>query len=446
MLTRDEVERINLEDFEKVHLIGIASGVSSFVATYLINLGIEVTASEFNQDNKASKDWIEREVLYPGGHDARYITEDLDLVVFPNGPIPGNPECEKAQKLDLSTVTVGQVLGQISKRFKTIAVAGTHGKTTTSALITWMLYKDFRELPNFVIGDEILEINKSYHFNPHSEYLVVEACEYKRQFLDRVPEPYISVITNVELDHTDYYKDQVDYNNAFEEFLSNTKYAVVIDSRGDNISKIVEGLETKILDCKDIEDMYKGVTAGLFGEYNQENVLRACGVANMLGIFPDIEDFPGVKSRFQYIGDTVNRTPVYLDYAHNPKKVRSCLQAAKEEFKEKRIVFIWQPHSIERSLSFMDDFAQSLKNADVVLIPNIYAPIREQEKFRDKLSDEDFVDYLKKNNPEKEIIYTQSFENTVTELKKYDKDAVFIFASAGDLKQIFKLMDIENAY
>jgi UDP-N-acetylmuramate-alanine ligase len=87
-----------------------------------------------------------------------------------------------------------------------------------------------------------------------------------------------------------------------------------------------------------------------------------------------------------------------------------------------------------------------LKNADVVLIPNIYAPIREQEKFRDKLSDEDFVDYLKKNNPEKEIIYTQSFENTVTELKKYDKDAVFIFASAGDLKQIFKLMDIENAY
>ena len=142
MLTREEVKNLRLEDLKRVHMVGISSEVCSFVATYLVNIGITLTASEFNQEHPRSKEWIERDVLYPGGHDAKYITEDLDLVVFPNAPIPGNPECEKAQELGLPTVTVGQVLGLISKKFKTIAVAGTHGKTTTSALITWLLYKE----------------------------------------------------------------------------------------------------------------------------------------------------------------------------------------------------------------------------------------------------------------------------------------------------------------
>ena len=443
MLTREEVQNIKLNDLQKIHMVGISSEFSSFVATYLVNIGITLTASEVNQEHPRSKNWIERGVLYPGGHDARYITKDLDLVIFPNAPIPGNPECEKAQKLGLSTVTVGQVLGLISKKFKTIAVAGTHGKTTTSALITWMLYKEYRELPNFVIGDEIMEINKSFNFNPHSEYHVVEACEYKRQFLDRAPEPYIAVITNVELDHTDYYKDQDDYNSAFREFISNSQFATIIDSRGMNIEDIVKDLDIKVVDCKDIEGMYEGITAGLYGEYNRENILRASGVANILGIFPDIEDYPGVASRFEYIGKNKNGSEIYLDYAHNPKKVRSCLQGAKERFTDKNIIFIWQPHSIERSLTFKKEFAKSLDNANVVLIPNIYAPIREQEQYRDKLTDEEFVRYLQKKNPEKDIRYTENFEKTVNVLKEFDKDNVLVFASAGNLKDIFKLMDIE---
>jgi UDP-N-acetylmuramate--alanine ligase len=358
--------------------------------------------------------------------------------------MPGNPECEKAEELKIPSVTVGEILGLISKQFKTIAIAGTHGKTTTSALITWLLYKEFRELPNFVIGDKILDINKSFNFNPHSEYLVLEACEYKRQFLDRAPEPYISVITNVELDHTDYYKSQEDYNTAFKEFLSNTQYAAVIDSRGKNISEIVKDFDFRILDCKDIKDMYIDITGGLHGDYNKENVLRACGVANILGIFPDIEDFPGVSSRYEYIGKTTAGSDAYLDYAHNPKKVRACLKRSKEQFLNKKIVFIWQPHSIERSLTFKDDFASSLDNADVVLIPNIYDPIRQKGLYRDKLSDEEFVQYLKDKNRDKDIRYTKTFDNTAEQLKEFGEDSVLVFASAGDLKNIFKLIELEN--
>jgi UDP-N-acetylmuramate--alanine ligase len=433
-----------LEDLNKVHMIGIASGVSSFVATYLLNLGVKVTASELNQDNQASKDWIEKGVLFKGGHNAKYITDDLDLVVFPNGPIPGNPECERAQELKLPTATVGQILGLISKRFKTIAVAGTHGKTTTSALIVWLLYKEYRELPNFVIGEEILDINKSYNFNPYNKYLVIEACEYKRQFLDRVPNPYISAIVNVDIDHTDYYKDQEDYNSAFKEFISNTQFATVIDSRGKNIGDIVKNLDIKVIDCKDIEPLYTDITAGLVGEHNRENVLRACGVSNALGIFPDIEDYPGVKSRFEYIGRTIHDSKIFLDYAHNPKKIRACLQGAKEQFPDKKIVLIWQPHSFERCISFKDDFSKSLDDADVVMIPNIYAPVRESEEYREKLSEEEFVHYLKERNRDKDIRYTKSFDNTAEQLEEFDEEAVLVFASAGNLKEIFKLMEIEN--
>jgi UDP-N-acetylmuramate--alanine ligase len=190
--------------------------------------------------------------------------------------------------------------------------------------------------------------------------------------------------------------------------------------------------------------MYEGVTAGLYGDYNRENVLRACGVANLLGIFPDIEDFPGVASRFEYIGKNDKGSEIYLDYAHNPKKVRSCLQAAKERFGDKKIVFVWQPHSIERSLSFKDEFASSIDDADVVLIPNIYAPIREQELYRGKISDEEFVEYLREHNQDKDIRYTKTFDNTSEQLKEFSEDSVLIFASAGDLKDIFKLMDIKN--
>jgi len=107
-------------------------------------------------------------------------------------------------------------------------------------------------------------------------------------------------------------------------------------------------------------------------------------------------------------------------------------------------VFIWQPHSIERSLSFEKQFSESLNDADIVLIPNIYSPLREQSIFKDKLSDEDFVTYLKDSNPKKDIRYTKDFKNTVKELSEFNNNYIFIFASAGDLKSIFKLMDIEN--
>ena len=439
---------IDISNLKKVHFVGIASGFSSFCANYLINRGVKVTASEINQESESAKEWIKRGVLYEGGHDSKYITDDLDLVVYPNGPIPGNPEYEETERKGIKSIILPKLVGEIGKDFKVIAIAGTHGKTTTSALTVWVLYKALGYLPNFIIGDNILGINKSWNYNEDSEYLVIEACEYKRQFLDRAPAPYISVITNIDLDHTDYYKDQNDYNSAFSEFLSNTVDTIIIDRNGSNVEEVLKNIKSnaKIMDCGEFREECSCVDANLIGDYNKENILRALCVGRVLGFEVDMEDFPGVASRMEYLGKTKNGMSLYMDYAHNPKKIKSCLEGVKSAFPEKRILMVWQPHSYERTYTFKDQFAGSISDLDVLYIPNIFSPGRESESDRQLISVDTFIDILQKRNPEKEIQNTVSFENTAKIIGKerFDNTWVGILASAGDLKKILNFIDLSK--
>lgn len=439
---------IDISSLKKVHFIGIASGFSSFCTNYLISNGVKVTASEINQDSDSAKEWIRKGVLYEGGHSAKYITDDIDLVVYPNASVPGNPEYEESERKGINSIILPKLVGEIGKDFKVIAIAGTHGKTTTSALTVWVLYKGLGVMPNFIIGDNILDINKSWNYNEKSEYLVIEACEYKRQFLDRAPSPYISVITNVELDHTDYYKNQSDYNSAFSEFLSNTTNTVIIDKEGLNVEDVLKDMKTdvEVIDCNEYSEKYKDIKANLIGRYNRENILRAACVGEFLGLKVDIEDFPGVASRMEYLGKTKNGMSLYMDYAHNPKKVKSCIAGVKEYFPDKKILLVWQPHSYERTHTFRDNYAESINDLDTLYIPNIFAPTREPESYKTLIDVDSFIDVLKKQNPDKEILNTESFERTATILQGEDLDDTWvgILASAGDLKKILNFIDLEK--
>ena len=185
-------------------------------------------------------------------------------------------ECEQAQRLNVPTITIAQLTGLVGRDFKVIAVAGTHGKTTTSALVTWLIHSSLGT-PNFIIGDTILGLNRSWNYNPNSEYLVIEACEYKRQFLDRAPTPYISVITNIDLDHTDYYKNQEDYNSAFVQFLTNPTGYIVIASSSMTESKVIKEVREKnkevvIIDMDNSKEIYSDIEVlTLFGLHNRDN-------------------------------------------------------------------------------------------------------------------------------------------------------------------------------
>lgn len=439
-----ESKNIHLKKLKKVHFIGITSGFNSFCANYLIQKGIHVTASEINQDSKEAQDWIKKGILYKGEHNAKYITDDLDLVVYPNGPIPGNPECQEAEKKGIPSVTIAQLTGVVSKNFDVIAVAGTHGKTTTCGMIVWLLYKAYGSMPNYIIGDNIVG-HGTWRYNKQSNYLVIESCEYKRQFLDRVPSPYISVITNIELDHTDYYKNQKDYNKAFIQFLSNTQNSIVLDTTLKNSKKVLRKLQCN-LNIVDVSKIISEKQSPLPGDHNRENFMRAVGVAKVLNIYPDIDDFPGIDSRFEYKGETSNGLKMYLDYAHNPRKIHACIQEAQEIYPDKKIVLVWQPHSLERTYSFKKDFAKSLKGIDILLLPNIFVPTREKTKFKNLIQEDEFVEYLQKKNPRIDIQYTEDFENTKDVLLKNfdDEKYVAVFASAGDLKEIFNKFDLKK--
>lgn len=447
-LSREQLLSL-LPRLRKVHFIGITSPFCSFSARFLQQKGITVTASEANQESDAAKRWIAEKVLYVGGHSAEYITDDIDLVIFPNGIIPGNPEVQETENKKRPYVLVQELLGAISTQFKTIAIAGTHGKTTTTSLITWLLHKIIGT-PNFIVGDAkdtIAEINTNWEIHPESPYLVLEACEYKKQFLSRAPEPFISVITHIDLDHTDYYPTQESYNAAFTEFLHPTQSHIVIDAQRKNESAALQKYKGKatILDIASLRQTVGKIESPLlFGHHNQENLLRAYAVGTVLGLTDaDIRNalatFPGVSARFEYKGITKKGTLVYKDFAHNPQKVEACLQGAKEAFPEKKLVVIYQPHNYERTATFKDALVESLKLADVIIFPNIYS-VRESDADKQLISNQEFADAIQKRFPEKTFFSTNDtppYEKTrELAMKQSDDQTLLLLVSAGDIDKI----------
>ncbi len=447
MLTQAELSKLTLASLRKIHMIGICSPFASFCAQLLLAKGIMVTASEHNQSGEEAKTWIEKQVLYPGSHNADFITKDLDLVIYPNGVIPNNPECIKTEALNLPSITLGQLTGFLTQDLKTIAVAGTHGKTTTASAITYMLAK-LDTLPNFVVGDALVKINKlnkNWNYTTASKYFVVEACEYKKQFLDRAPKPYITVITNIELDHTDFYPTQTEYNKAFEEFIANTQETLIIDLTASNSQEVYKKSQYKhnVLDVADFTNLT--VESELIGSMNQRNLIRAYLVGSALGysdtaIRTALSTFSGLTARFEYLGLSQTQAPIHYDYAHNPAKIAFCLANAKEQYPESRVILVFQPHSYERTHTFKHAFANALALADVVLIPNIFSPARDMGSVQD-ISPEDFVEFLKTNTTNKTIIHTKTFDITAQWLQDHtDKHDVIILASAGDLRKLTPLI------
>jgi UDP-N-acetylmuramate--alanine ligase len=447
MLTNEELYKLKIEDLKKIHMIGICSPFGSFCAQLLLNRGINLTASEHNQASDQAAYWLDKSVLYAGPHNAEFITDDIDLVIYPNGVIPNNPECMQAEMLKIPSITLGQLTGFLTQDFKTIAIAGTHGKSTTASAITYMLSK-LDILPNFVVGDASVKINKldkNWNVSSSSKYFVVEACEYKKQFLDRAPKPYISVITNIELDHTDYYPTQENYNKAFEEFIANTQDTLIMDLTRENEKVVYKNSNyTKVV--QDVADFNTlEIASELKGSLNQQNLLRAYLVGISLGysdstVREALSTFSGLTARFEYLGESRTGAIIHIDYAHNPAKIAFCLATAKEVYPEKRVTLVFQPHSYERTNSFKNEFADAVRLADIILIPNIFSPARDAGSSKD-IQPEEFVEILKTKNPNKTIMYTESFEKTATWLNENTgNEDVILLASAGDLRDLVPLI------
>jgi UDP-N-acetylmuramate--alanine ligase len=306
------------------------------------------------------------------GQKAENLPDGIDLLVYSAALPTDNVERVAARERGIPELSYFEMLGKVSERYRTIAVAGTHGKTTTTGMLAAIL-KEAGAAPSAIVGSIVRDFGSNY-LPGTSDLLVVEACEYQRHFLQISPE--VLVITNLEFDHTDYYDDLEDVQDAFRALIKKVPAhgAIVADAEHPNIAPLLEGIEASVIDYM----KEPGYPLQLPGEFNGLNAKAAAAAAKVLlpqvqvvSINRALEGFKGTWRRFEHKGQ-VNGADVYDDYAHHPTAIKETLRALKEKTKG-RIFIAFHPHLYSRTRDLLDGFSRAFAGADEVLIAPIYA-------------------------------------------------------------------------
>ena len=387
-----------------VHFIGIGGISMSGLAEVLLDRHFTVSGSDRSEsDLTRHLSALGARISYP--QKADNITDDIDCVVYTAAIHPDNPEFLAAKEKNLPMLTRAQLLGQIMSHYpKSIAVAGTHGKTTTSSMLSQILLEG-KDDPTLSIGGMFKAIGSNIHVG-NSDLFLTEACEYTNSFLSLFAK--YSIILNVEAEHLDFFKDLEDIRNSFHQFAADTAEggAVVINQEIERYQELVEGIRARVITfgftdaadyypedivynekgCAAFTPVHKGnklgrVQLSVPGKHNVGNALSAIAVAMDLNLpYEEIVDgllaFGGAGRRFEYKG-TYHGATVVDDYAHHPTEIRASLSAA-TNYPHDRLVIVFQPHTYTRTKAFLDDFAKALSMADQVVLADIYAA-REQD-------------------------------------------------------------------
>lgn len=371
---------VDLNTVKKVHFIGIGGiGVSAIARMLALRSlgegGMRITGSD--QSQSLVTDELEKcGIKVSIGHRAENVLPDTELIIYTIAIPADNPERVAGEHLNIPAITYPEALGQISKSKITVAVAGTHGKTTTTAMIAQIALAANLD-PTVVVGSFMLndDGSKTNFIAGSGNLLIAEACEYKRSFLNLSPK--ILVITNIDEDHLDYYKDLADIQSAFVELVQkvpNDGY-LICDKNAVNLAPVITAAKCQIIDYA--EEGSEGLNLLVPGAHNVSNAWAALATAKVLNINPDmavtaLNKFKGTWRRFEFKGE-FNGALVYDDYAHHPTEIKATLTAAREKFPARRLVAVFQPHLYSRTKLLLTDFAESLRLADEVLVAPIYA-------------------------------------------------------------------------
>lgn len=426
--------QISIDTLRCVHCIGIGGIGVSALARMFLSRGVSVSGSDQSLSEITAM-LEEKGVRVHEGHDVKNVPGDVDMVVYSPAIGEGNPEYDEAKRRGVPLLSYPEVLGLLSRNMKTVAVAGTHGKTTTTAMIAHIALK--AGLSPTVIAGSLMHPLPEYGVSERtnfiagkSDILIVEACEYKRSFLALYPD--VLVITNIEEDHLDYYADLADIQSAFSALVSQIKEggSVVCHLKDTVIVPVVEGAETI-----DYGAMTKTLSLKVFGKHNEENARAAVSAARALGVSEDeaiqaLADFPSTWRRGEYKGSMVLGAKIYDDYAHHPTEIRATLAGFREAFPDAHITVVFQPHLYSRTRLFMDDFAKSFDDADTIIVADIYAA---REKNDGTIHARDLVERMQKEGGD--VLYggaladiTQSLSN-----KEYTANDIIITMGAGDV-------------
>ncbi len=369
------------------------------------------------------------------------IREGIDLVVYTEAMPKDSEELLRARELGITTLNYFEALGMVANDYYLIAIAGTHGKTTTTA----MLIDIFEEAgldPTAIVGS-LRSKTKSNYRAGKSKYFIVEACEYKKDFLSLTPD--VLVITNIEHEHVDYYKNLAEVQNAFREFALQVREggAVFVNFGGQNIAPILEGVRVELIDYGKYFNPLQKLT--MPGMHNQLNASAASAVATHLGVAERtliekvLENFAGTWRRFEYKGEC-NGAKVYDDYGHHPTEIKVTLAGAREMYPDRKIILVFQPHTYSRTKELFNNFADALAFADSVILLPIYAA---REENVSGVTHTQLVEAIKKKR--EHVKAFDSFEEVIAYLKEsVVKDDVVLVMGAGDVTKMASLLTKTN--
>lgn len=372
----------------KIFFVGIGGISMSGLAKMSLHFGAKVEGSDITK-NQETIDLENLNIKVYYGHKSQNIKKNCDLVVFSGAIHDNNIELITAKKYKIPVIERSKFLGYISKQFaRVIAVSGTHGKTTTTAMIGEMFINNNMK-PTIHLGGESVNL-KSNTIIGEYQYLIVEACEYRESF--RFLRPQLSVITNIECDHLDYYKNLKSIVNSFGRFAKNSQ--TVITNSCTNIKKKNVINVDKIYLLKEVNysnlgydfvvykysQFFGKFRLNMLGLHNVNNALFAIAVADFFHLPIDtmktaLENFNGVRRRYEKIG-VIQNLPVIIDYAHHPTEIKNSIDGIKNAFKN--ILVIFQPHTFSRTLKLFNDFVFALSKLNHLIIYKTY-PARESE-------------------------------------------------------------------
>lgn len=367
-----------------IHFIGIGGIGVSALARYYLKMGHRVSGSDLveTEITKAlNKDGAK---IYIGTHRALNIKKDIDLVVYTLATEKDNPELKKAKRLKIKTKSYPQALGELTKKYFTIAISGTHGKSTTTAM-TAILLKEAGLDPTVLIGTKLKEFGDSNCRVGKSKYLVIEADEYGGAFLNYWPK--IIILTTIEKEHLDYFKSKKRILNTYKNYILHLpKEGILIANKDDkNISKVLSRLKNQKFKIKGYSLRQKEKvlktkkTLKIPGTHNISNALAVFTLGKVLGIkektiLKALSKYKGAWRRFEILKVNLGgeRCTLISDYAHHPTEIKATLQAVREKFGKKRIILVYQPHQYQRTKLLFNDFVKSFDEADYLILNEIY--------------------------------------------------------------------------
>ena len=423
----------------KYYCIGIIGSGVSTLEQILFDLGNEVSGYDDTKSYKYTQEGLDKRGIKVYSDSSHEIDKDT-IVTYSKAFSVDHPEIKRVRDLGLKIIPYNDLLGKLSSEFKTIGVCGTHGKTTTSTMISHIL----RETKgcNYFIGDG------SGFADKKNSLFVLESCEYKKHFLSY--KPYYAVITNIELEHTECYKDINEIISTFEIFAN--KANVVIACGDDkNVRKMNVVNHVIYYGFNDYNDVvaknvkltkngssfdvyidssfYGHFDIPLFGEHMVLDALACITVCNMEGVKKEdihnmLHTFENAKRRFKehVFGDVVTID----DYAHHPTEIKVTINSARQKYPDKEIIAVFLPNTYSRTQSLMDDFVDALKTADKAYVMDIHCDREKKEDYKGVTSDE-----IIKRVPNAEKVSIESVEK----LLKH-KNAAICFMSCTNIYEI----------